>query len=77
MLSISEQSDGFDWGMLSEFFTVDEMDRINKMRAIRANLSNNSGELLKKCIERLRDAHIKDKSLEDIINEKRSDRRRI
>ena len=77
VLSISEQSDGFDWGMLSEFFTVDEMDRINKMRAIRANLSNNSGELLKKCIERLRDAHIKDKSLEDIINEKRSDRRRI
>ena len=77
VLSISGQSDGFDWGMLSEIFTVDEMDRINKMRAIRANLSNNSGELLKKCIERLRDAHTKDKSLEDIINEKRADRRRI
>ncbi len=76
VLSISEQSDGFDWGMLSEIFTVDEMDRINKMRAIRANLSNNSEELLKKCIKRLRDAHTKDKSLEDIINEKRADRRR-
>lgn len=76
VISLSEQSDGFDWGMLSETFSVGEMDRINRMRAARADLSNNSEELLKECVGRLRDSHTKDKSLEDIINEKRADRRR-
>ena len=75
ILELYQKSDGFDWGMLSEKFNPDEMSRIAFMRQSRINLGNNGEELLKKCIDRLRLAHINDKSLEDIINEKRHGRK--
>lgn len=62
----------FNWGALAEFFSTEEMDRLNNIRISRINLKNNGDDVLKECLLKLRSNSSKDKNLEDILNEKRN-----
>ena len=74
IVKFSDESGGFDWGMLAQSFSSDEMSRISALRSSRDGLENGE-QILEKCVERLRRSHTKEKSLEDIINEKRNSRK--
>ena len=66
-----------DWGMLAGSFSTDEMSRISDLRSARMNLGGDPEKLLTDCVDKLRESKKKDISLEDLINEKRHDRKRV
>lgn len=77
LLKLGETDPPGDWGMLAESFSTDEMSRINDLRISRMNLGGDQERLLTDCVGKLRNSKKKDISLEDLINEKRHDRKRV
>ena len=63
--------------MLAGSFSTDEMSRISDLRSARMNLGGDPEKLLTDCVDKLRESKKKDISLEDLINEKRHDRKRV
>ena len=53
-------------GMLSQFFTVEEIGRITGMKVRRAPLTNNGIQVLRECIDRLQKSKTKGNNIEDI-----------
>ena len=53
-------------GVLSQFFTPDEVGRIIGMKVRRVGLSHNGSDVLKECIERLQKSKAKGNNIEDI-----------
>ena len=66
-----------DWGMLAGSFSTDEMSRISNLRSARMNLGGDPEKLLTDCVGKLRNSKKKDISLEELINEKRHDGKRV
>lgn len=77
LLKLGETDPPGDWGMLAESFSTDEMSRINDLRISRMNLGGDPERLLTDCVGKLRNSKKRDISLEDLINEKRHDRKRV
>lgn len=63
ILELKDASDGdFDVGELGQFFNPEQMGAITKMRLNRAQLENNSPEVLNELITRLEEQNRKNKS---------------
>ena len=76
ILSLSEQG-GFVPSMLGESFTVEEMDRIEKMRLDRSKVARNTPEVLSDCLESLKQASARDgMDIDDIINSKKNKKKK-
>jgi DNA primase len=70
IIANSDENGAFDFGILGAEFTIEEMGRITKMRLDRESFTKNDIIVLRECVETLKDT--KEKSLEDIINDKRN-----
>lgn len=70
IINISDENGSFDFGLLGAIFNAEEMGRITKMRLDREGFTKNDINVLRECAETLKNS--KEKSLEDIINDKRT-----
>ncbi len=70
ILTTINEDFSFDFGILGALFNVEEMGRITKMRLDREKFTKNDLSVLLECAEILKNS--KEKSLEDIINDKRT-----
>lgn len=70
VITRSDEDGSFDFGILGAVFNAEEMGRITKMRLDRENFTKNDTTVLRECAETLKNS--KEKSLEDIINDKRT-----
>lgn len=66
----SDENGSFDFGLLGAVFSTEEMGRITKMRLDREGFTRNDLTVLRECAETLKNS--KEKSLEDIIHDKRT-----
>lgn len=70
ILAGSDENGSFDFGLLGAVFSAEEMGRITKMRLDREGFTRNDLTVLRECAETLKNS--KEKSLEDIIHDKRT-----
>ena len=73
-----EGEDGFDFSLLSEFFSIDEIGRLQGLIGKRRELSENGMDVFSKCIETLRGERAKKEAaegtmsdLEELLRQKR------
>ena len=66
ILNICQEQGDLEEGLLSEYFTPEEMGRIIGMKVRRSGLTNNGKDVLKECITRLQNSKTKGNNIEDI-----------